>query len=600
MKLAIIGSGPSAVYVLKHFLKYISVLGGHMREISIFEQDDILGAGMPYNPHTTDDCNLSNIASEELPELVEPFVEWLRRQNDGFLDKAGIVREKINEAGIYSRLALGQYMQAQYRAVVAGIEEAGVKVSEYPRTRVVDIVYEEHKERCVIYTEYGSTYTCGKVVIATGHVWDNSDEQQRRYYKSPWPIHKLLPADGETYSFAVGTLGSSLSAIDVVSSISRRHGQFMTAGDGSMSYHAAPGTEKFKIIMHDLHGWLPNVQYEQREPLRKIYRHVDRETLLALIDEAGFLHLDDYFDHVCRPALKRAFIHDKVAEMVECLDDASFTLSDFIEKMGRKHSYTNAFEGLREELKEAKKSVYGNKPIRWKEVLDDLMYTLNYHAELLPAEDHLRFHGTVAPFLMNVIAAMPLCSAQMLLALHDAQKLDLVAGKVEPLEQEKGETTVVQVTNGEEKVSYEYALFINCGGQKIVEYEAYPFQSLTREGVIQPAHAQFANPGMTESLQEQGEKKIFSDKGTFYLTLSGIDVDAIYRVMGLSGTPNPCIHDISFTHTSGIRPYSYGLQSCSATALIMVQSWVCSLEDGVTMKGDIKEVSALYAQNPVL
>ena len=53
-----------------------------------------------------------------------------------------------------------------------------------------------------------------------------------------------------------------------------------------------------------------------------------------------------------------------------------------------------------------------------------LFYTLNYHAELLPAEDHLALRSTVMPFLMNVIAALPLRSARMLLALDKAGILD--------------------------------------------------------------------------------------------------------------------------------------------------------------------------------
>ena len=55
----------------------------------------------------------------------------------------------------------------------------------------------------------------------------------------------------------------------------------------------------------------------------------------------------------------------------------------------------------------SEESVLEHKPIHWKETIDDLIYTLNFHAELMPAEDHLTLKSLVMPFLMNVIAAMP-------------------------------------------------------------------------------------------------------------------------------------------------------------------------------------------------
>ena len=142
--------------------------------------------------------------------------------------------------------------------------------------------------------------------------------------------------------------------------------------------------------------------------MRLIYRHVDREKLLKLRDEEGFLRLETYFDAVCRPALAEAFRKDSMGEMVGKLANSQFKMADFVETMSDKHDYDNAFEGMRREMIEARRSVLEHKPIHWKEVIDDLMYTLNFHADLMPAEDHVTFRKTVMPFLMNVIAAMPL------------------------------------------------------------------------------------------------------------------------------------------------------------------------------------------------
>src|SRR5690606_111822 len=104
-------------------------------------------------------------------------------------------------------------------------------------------------------------------------------------------------------------------------------------------------------------------------------------------------------------------------DVVEKLQDTKFSFKNLVELMSDKHDYINSFKGMKSEMVTARNSVENNIPIHWMETLDDLMYSLNYHAELLPAEDHLFFHKEVMAFLMNVIAALPLQSAEILLAL---------------------------------------------------------------------------------------------------------------------------------------------------------------------------------------
>ena len=84
-----------------------------------------------------------------------------------------------------------------------------------------------------------------------------------------------------------------------------------------LKYEITPGAEGCGLVMHSLGGWLPHLQFDQVEPLREIYRHVDRAGMLALINQDGFLRLADYFDRICRPALRSAFEKDENGEMVE-------------------------------------------------------------------------------------------------------------------------------------------------------------------------------------------------------------------------------------------------------------------------------------------
>ena len=592
--LAIIGSGATTVYLLKHFLDHIGLLMQYIGELAIFEKEAIMGAGMPYSPETTDDCNLSNISSEELPPLCESFANWLKKQDDAFLANLGIEKSAISESAVYSRLALGEYLCAQYAAIVDKLQTQGMTVLEYPNCEVTDVNYDLAQEKAHLHCNTSMVYTTSMLVISTGHRWEDTDKPDQGYYNSPWPIFKVLPQRGQYFNFKIGILGASLSAFDVVSSLSRRHGEFKTGQQGRMTYHPFEGTAMFHLTLHDAHGWLPHLQYEQEEPLREIYRHFSRDDLFGLVDDNGFLRIETYFDKICRPALRLAFEKDRMPDLRNQLSDPEFGLIRFVEKMSRKHEYDDPFEGMRAEMQEAKHSVYRNKPIHWKEVVDDLMYALNFHAGLMPAEDHLIFHEKVMPFLMNVIAAMPLPSGQLLLALHDAGKLALVKGYAEMAQTQQAGSITIDVDQDGEVLSRTYQLFIDCGGQQVIGYDHFPFEGLKKQGIIRKARIPFAHPEAIDPDEESLQKRIITENNRVFLTPGGIDIDAAYRIIGENGQPNAGIHDLSFTHTAGLRPYSYGLQACSSTSRIVVESWVKSFAGETEVQGDLKAISKIY------
>lgn len=578
-KLALIGSGASAIYVLKHLLDEAGLVGKRIGEIAIFEKGPITGMGMPYSPLTADRYNMSNISSEELPELPQTFADWLRAQDRDLLEDLGVERDQeITEDEVYSRLALGCYLQEQYRTLLGKLEEAGIRVREHADCRIADVKRLLDPDHVVLETEGGETHRFDRVIIATGHCWKDADKPECGYFSSPWPIGKLLPAEGGVHDFTIGTLGASLSAFDVVASLAHRHGEF--TGEGArLVFKPFPGTEHFKIVMHAAEGLLPHLQFDQEEPLREIYRHVGREELLALRDEEGFLRLDTYFDRVCRPVLSEAFAKDERADVVKLLGDPEFGFAELVERMTAEHDYPDAFKGMQKEMPEAVESVEDHQPIHWKEIMDDLMYTLNFHAELMPAEDHLKLRSVVMPFLMNVMAAMPLPSADIILALHKAGKLDLISGTVEvgDLQEPEG-VTPITVRDGEKESTHEYRMFVDCSGQKPVELDEYPFPSLAGSGCARRARARFIDPEKgIEELPEEKKKDVFEDSEGIYYPTGGVDVDASYRLVDARGRGDSRIYDIAFPHTSGVRPYSYGLQACNDTAALVVTSLVGEL-----------------------
>jgi hypothetical protein len=557
--IGIVGSGPTALYLLKYILDEIDVLKGKIRKITIFERENILGMGMPYRPTTTDIYNLANISSEEIPLLKESFSDWLRKQDKEYLKELNITKFPIDDKKVYSRISLGHYFENQLKKLILDIRSFGIEVIEIVGIEVLDLSVSEDSAIIVIDKNH-TTYNFSTVVIANGHEWKDEDKPESGYFASPWPIHKLIPQKNEKYNFPVGILGASLSAFDVVTSLSHRHGTFETV-DGNLKYYKNEENPHFKLILHSSEGWLPHLQYEQQEPIREIYRHFDRNQLLDLINGEGLLRIEDYFDKLCRLALINAF-----------------TKYQLVQLMSDKHHYVDSFEGMKLEMKTAKNSVYNDMPINWMETLDDLMYSLNYHAELLPAEDHQYFHQEIMSFLMNVIAALPLQSAEILLALYDADCIELKTGRVNfPDNSFTGGKTKIEIEQPDEKIEKEeYKLFVNCSGGHKLEIENYPFISLVEQGVVRSPEVEFV---------EEKKKR---------LKLSGIDINSCYRTINKEGKANSFLYDINFTHTNGLRPYSYGLQACSATSLILVESWVTEIKEGINVGKEIETITELY------
>ncbi|WP_026839392.1 FAD/NAD(P)-binding protein [Gillisia sp. JM1] len=599
--IAIIGSGATAIYLLKHIIDHLEKLKIFIQEISVFEKGIHMGMGMPYNPETTDIYNLANISSEEIPDLPETFGNWLREQKPEMLASWNIKDLPIDDSKVYSRISLGAYFHEQYTILIQELTEKGINVHQINEEEVLDILMDEKTNRVLVKTSKGGSRDFEKVIISTGHHWFEEDNEKIGYYSSPWPIHKLLPESGEYYNYSIGTLGASLSAFDVVSSLAHRHGVFSEKGD-ELIYKLNPDAQGFKIVMHSAEGWLPHLQYEQEYAMREIYRHAKREEILSLIDNDGYLRIHTFFDKICRQALIRSFEKDTMPKIVERLESDNISFKDFVQIMSDEHEYSDSFEGMRKERVAARNSVNNNKPIYWKETLDDLMYCLNFHAELLPAEDHLFFRREVMTFLMNVIAALPLASANIILALYDEGCIDLVTGKAEVIEDSgKDDRTLIEVEKEVgTKETYNYRMFVNCAGQKNIELEQFPFPSLIKDGKVRKARAKFKTLKDLNELPESINKDlVFQEQSELLLYTGGLDIDAAYRLINKNGNPNDNIYDISFTHTSGCRPYSYGLQACSATSKILTEVWLSAISENSEINVEIEKITELYEDNEI-
>ena len=547
---------------------------------------------MPYSPSTTDRYNLCNISSAEIPQLGQSFVQWLATLDDAALAKHDIVREEIDAGETYSRLALGEYFHAQYERIANALRLAGIDVLEHPSCQVDDILDSPDSKAVTIMCASGAEVVVEHVIISTGHAFKDNDEPASGYFASPWPMQKLLPKPGCVHEFTIGTLGASLSAYDVVASLSNRHGKFEEVGN-RLVFHPNANAQNFRLVLHSVNGWLPHLQYEQEQPFREIYRHATREQLLGLRDANGGLSLVNYFDEVCRPALAIAFVKDNRMDIVAKLGEPTFKLNEFVQLMTSEHEYEEPFEGMRAEMPEAEVSIRRGRPIHWKEVLDDLMFTLNFHFEWLYAEDVLTYRETVVPFLMNVIAAMPLKSAKTLLALYDAGHLELLPGRA-TIRQKTAGKTIIEVENDGQVSYHEYEMFVDCTGQGSIEIDRFPFPTLLTSGAVVEASAPLRDRKSIEVLDEKLREKLLDTGGQSRLRLGGIAIDGYFRIIGDNGQSNPRLFDIAFPHATGVRPYTYGLQACHTTAAIVVQALTDELTEAMHPASIPEAVTRVY------
>jgi hypothetical protein len=123
---AIVGGGPSGLYALKAL-----AASPEVDEIALFETGERWGLGTPYDPALNHPSLLANIASFELPPLVDTLVDWLSRLSPD--ERAALGVGEVSARAFYPRVALGAYFEAQHDKLVARF---GARVRAFRATRV--------------------------------------------------------------------------------------------------------------------------------------------------------------------------------------------------------------------------------------------------------------------------------------------------------------------------------------------------------------------------------------------------------------------------------------------------------------------------------
>lgn len=247
----VIGTGPTALYTLHALLAAPQPLA-----ITFYEKSGSAGTGMPYRAEINDPALLANIASIELPPLLETLQAWLESRSPRALDAMEIELDEVDERTFLPRVVLGTYFRDQFFRLLDLGQRRGFAIEARVGCEVLDIVPLPCAIRVTGIDSEGRQFSreFDEVVVATGHTVAADTATDATYFDSPYPTSRLhMCPPGR-----IGILGTSLSGIDAAVTIAARHGTF--ARDGSV-YTPNAEAGGLRLTMMSRHGYLPEADF---------------------------------------------------------------------------------------------------------------------------------------------------------------------------------------------------------------------------------------------------------------------------------------------------------------------------------------------------
>jgi uncharacterized NAD(P)/FAD-binding protein YdhS len=470
--IAFVGAGPTTIYTLCAFLNEVDVPA----EVVIYEEQPRAGLGTPYRPGWNDPAMLSNIASVEIPPIVETLIDWLRRQPRARLVRLGIDPDLIDEHAFYPRLALGEYFLDQFEALIARGRARGIAIDIATSCRVTDIIAEGDGLRVLVSPKRGSAFErrFDQVALATGHQWPKEPEVRPGYFLSPWPATALqrVPAT------SVGIRGSSLTAIDAAVALAVAHGTFIETQGDRIEYRANPGGDVLHMTMMSRKGLLPEADFHHPVPYEPL-AICTAEAIDRLIETECDTLLDSSYR-----LFKRELAHadpDYAARIG--LD--GLALEDFADRYFAERADVEPFAWAEANLAEARSNYELGVTVPWRYAI------LRMHEVLARIVPHLepdaldRFGRFLKPVFVDEYATVPHLSIERLLALHRAGRLDVSAlGEDYRVDSHGAEPGATVIIAGERR---HFPVFIDATGQRPLAADKFPFPSLLAQGVVRDA-----------------------------------------------------------------------------------------------------------------
>lgn len=451
--IAIVGSGPTALYTLKSLVETTSPL-----RIVIYEQGEKAGVGMPYSAETSNRAMLANIASIEIPPLVGSYLDWLQGLPNRRLRSYGLVGEEVDARTFTPRLLLGEYFRDQLLLLADQAWHDGHQIEFRERTKVIDI--DAADGRVSVRTDQGDETLFDQVVIATGHDFREPDEDTLGYFPCPWsglinqPIGDVL----------VGILGTSLSAIDTVMAVALQHGAFQRCSDGTLTFLTT--SRDLKITMLSRNGLLPEADFYCPIPYTPL-KVLTHEQVARLADDTT-----STLDQIFALFAEELALADPQYAVQIGLDTA--TADDFADRYFAERLAHDPFDWAHRNLEEVEDNKAAKRTVSWRYAILRMHEVFQTLVPNLSETDHDRFNKGLRRVFIDNYAAVPPESIRRLLALHEAGLLRVAS---------TGDDYDLSISDWRTRVttpdqSFRFDIFIDARGQKALTSADLPFPSL--------------------------------------------------------------------------------------------------------------------------
>jgi uncharacterized NAD(P)/FAD-binding protein YdhS len=464
-----VGAGPTTIYTLHALISHAATPFA----LSIFEEQPIAGRGTPYRPGWNDPAMLSNIASIEIPPLEETLIAWLERQPANRLARLGIDPQDIDDRAFYPRLALGEFFKEQFEAIIERARTQGVIVDIRTRCRVLDAVANSDGITLAVRPSRGAAFEArfDHLVIATGHQWPAEPEVRPGYFLSPWPASALAAVP----PCAVGIRGTSLTAIDAAVALAVTHGEFIKDDLGELEYRPAPNADQFHLTMMSRKGLLPEADFFHPIPYEPL-SICTADAIEALIAEAD----GDLLERSYALFIQELLAADPAYAARTGFPDLS--LEEFCDHYFAERMAVDPFEWARANLAEARHNFAAEATVPWRYAILRMHEVIGLIVPHLDDDEFARFSRFFKPVFVDDYATVPHESIERMVALHRADKLELLAiGDDYRIDSHRPEGGAV-LRLGTQHLHF--PVFVEATGQRALGAKEFPFPSLRKDGIV--------------------------------------------------------------------------------------------------------------------
>ena len=460
-KIAIVGSGATALYTLKHLVKLPTPL-----DITIFEARSELGKGMPYNPEMNADYMLCNAFSREIPTPTQSLLSWLKGLPTRELNEWELSAHELSARAFYPRVLIGEYLHDEFHKICEYAERDGHIVNLKSNVEVNDIRVLTNERARTISDVESDENEFDHVIIATGHLWPERPKLDHAELMSPWPYTAVttLPAGN------IGILGSSLSAIDIVLALGNVHGTFDEIA-GRVIWQINKTSSALKITMLSKMGIMPEGDFYYPYPY---------EPLTLITPQAVDIEIDKGRDGLLERvfALLCAELDQADPTYLAELGNGSRTVEGFAEAYFSRRQELGGLIAVKKDFAKVRQSTRARETIPSRYVLLRAHENFDRALRALNEEDWELFSKNLLPVFADCYAAVPHLSLARIIAMYDAGVLEL---------QETGQdASFSNFPNGGVKVevghtTLQFDVMIDARGQAAASLNQLPFPSLVKD-----------------------------------------------------------------------------------------------------------------------